>query len=164
MVKSILISMMVLSFTPILAQAKPGRGKGFQQPPKMEQGGGQFEDLGSDQELNDMEDLLDQEADQAMSRRGHQSGISEEEIIGGIIGIIGDLASRNERGRGGHPRHPGFGRQYRKVMCVARNGRGMRFRADGYVERRVARRALKTCQWNSRFPRSCQVVCCRRAH
>ena len=53
-----------------------------------------------------------------------------------------------------------FGR--RRFVCVSKNRRGLRFKAQGPNHRRVRRRAMRKCRRNSHRPRSCQVVRCRR--
>lgn len=144
MVKKICIALSIASLLPLHgAMAAKKRG------PK------------ADRELIEMEDRLDREADQLIGRVSDNDG---EELILGIIGVIGELASRNERGHGQGGWHPGYGRHHRKIKCVARNANGRRFRAEGYVAHRVARRALKACKQLTRMPRvkrTCRVVRCR---
>lgn len=53
-----------------------------------------------------------------------------------------------------------FGR--RNFRCIAENGRGMEFRGKGDNRRMARRRAMMKCRRNSRRPRSCEVVSCRR--
>ncbi len=117
-----------------------------------------------DRELIEMEDRLDREADRLM--KGDKGG----ELALGIIGAIADLAFRTERGSGGGKWHPGYGRHHRQYKCVAQNARRQRFQADGYVQQRVAQRALRVCQnasrdrWGKsdrRLARSCKVISCR---
>ena len=50
----------------------------------------------------------------------------------------------------------------RRFRCVARNGRGDRFRAQGRRPRQARRRAMRRCRNNSRRPRSCRIVRCNR--
>lgn len=140
-----------------------------------------------DAELYELEDILDMEAEQLMSPAGNDYGGSGlvqlssnsdgAELAIGIIGAIGDLALRKARGDGDYRRgpgrdgrwrrggrHPGFGRHHRMVKCVAQNSNGRRFVADGYVEYRVANRALRACHQLTRRPwvkRSCHVTHCR---
>ena len=118
----------------------------------------------NDQELYEMEDMLDRESNQILGRASR--GNEGEEFIAGVIGIIGEIAARKGNGHGGGGWHPGFGRQHRMVKCVAQNRRGERFQADGYVQQRVAQRALQACRQLTRHPqlkRTCQVVRCREA-
>lgn len=120
----------------------------------------------NDRELIELENRLDRETDQLLGRARGNNGA---EFVLGIIGAIGELATRNERHRG-PGWHPGYGRHHRKIVCVARNARGQRYQAEGYVQKRVADRALRTCQhfskgYRDRFlPRTCRVMQCRRAH
>lgn len=168
MVKKILMVMAVFSLIPVQGMATP-----------------------VDAELYELENILDMEAEQLMSPAGNDVGAVHlasnsdgADFAIGIIGAIGELALRKARGdrdyRRGRPGrggpgydrgrgrrggdHPGFGRHYRMVKCVARNSNGRRFVADGYVEGRVARRALRACHQMTRRPwvkRSCHVVRCR---
>lgn len=47
------------------------------------------------------------------------------------------------------------------ITCVARNNRGDHFRARGYVQYRVARRAEASCRSYSYAPNTCRVIRCR---
>lgn len=120
----------------------------------------------NDRELIELENRLDRETDQLLGRaRGNEGA----EFVLGVIGAIGELASRNERNRGRRGWHPGYGRHHRKIVCVAANARGQRFRAEGYVQNRAARRALRTCRhfsrnrFDRRLPRTCRVFHCHRS-
>jgi hypothetical protein len=66
-------------------------------------------------------------------------------------------------GRPGRPDwRPGRPNRPRFHQCVARDFRGRQYSARGFGNvNRVAREALRTCQYNSRMPRSCRVVACR---
>src|SRR6218665_1734567 len=78
---------------------------------------------------------------------------------------IQDPSSAYRPGRPGHPGRPGRpdwrpGRPGRpqQHQCVARDFRGRQFFARGFGDvNRVAREALRSCQYGSRMPRSCRV-------
>lgn len=55
------------------------------------------------------------------------------------------------------PRPP----RYTEVMCVAENGRGLRFRGYAYRPFRAEAKALRQCERASYRPRSCRIVGCR---
>ena len=151
MVKSIFTLMSILVLVPFVAQAKPGKNGNRNQP------------VAQDQELEQLEDILDSEASDLLYSASRGGKIDGDDIAAGIISIIGELASRNERGMGRGHRNPGFGRHNRLVRCVAKNMHNRRFVAEGYVPRRVERRALRTCQdltRDRRAVRTCRVVRC----
>ena len=50
----------------------------------------------------------------------------------------------------------------RRFVCVAENGRGNRFRARHRRRPRARRMAMRKCRQNSRRPRSCEILRCRR--
>jgi hypothetical protein len=134
----------------------------------------------TDLELNRMENSLDQQANILMGPT--IQGTSGKDVVRGVIRVIGELASRNERGhvirrpggpgrghddhgRGGRP-DDGFGRHYRRIQCVAQNRQGQRFSADGYLAERVKERALASCERMTRDRRmknSCRVISCFQA-
>ena len=145
-----------------------------------------------DPELVEMENELDMQAAEIMSRRGDRDSDKGEKIVRGVIDLIGTIADRNERGHGrgdwdrddhgwgrgrddrgpgwgrgrdGRGRHPGYGRQPKRLVCVAKNANGRAFQADGYILERVQRRALQSCQELSRprVKRTCRVVSCHQA-
>ncbi|MEC9282721.1 MAG: hypothetical protein VX642_08405 [Bdellovibrionota bacterium] len=55
------------------------------------------------------------------------------------------------------PRPP----RYTEVMCVAENGRGLRFRGYAYRPFRAEAKALRQCERASYRPRSCRILGCR---
>lgn len=121
MVKKILVTLSVAALLPahVSLAAKKGPQKG------------------TDQELIEMEDALDREADRQVQKKGNFDGA---EFALGVAGLILEMAN----GRSG--RHPGYGRHHRQVTCVARNAAGQSFRAEGYVQYRVEKRAVKICR------------------
>lgn len=58
---------------------------------------------------------------------------------------------------------PGYPDRSRRVhRCVARDFRGRTYIARGFGNiNRVAREALRSCRYNSRFPQTCRVIRCR---
>ena len=64
---------------------------------------------------------------------------------------------RHQPPRGVH-RHP---QPLREVMCVARNGRGMPFRAFAFRPFRAEIKAMRMCERNSFVPRTCHIIGCR---
>lgn len=73
---------------------------------------------------------------------------------------IQDPSAAYRPGRPGwRPGRPGRPQQH---QCVARDFRGRQFFARGFGNvNRVAREALRSCQYGSRMPRSCRVIACR---
>ncbi len=50
----------------------------------------------------------------------------------------------------------------RQFVCVAKNRRGRQFHTQGRNRQNVRRRAMRQCRRNSRRPRTCQIVRCKR--
>lgn len=71
----------------------------------------------------------------------------------------GPRPRRRHRRGGWHP-HP---RPSYQVVCVARNGRGMPFRAFGRRPYLVQEAAMRACERSSYRPRSCRPMGCRTA-
>jgi hypothetical protein len=69
--------------------------------------------------------------------------------------------------RPGHPGRPDWrpghpDRGHRVYRCTARDFHGRRYIARGFGNvNRVAREALRSCRYNSRFPQTCRVMGCR---